>query len=254
MTHLTRALPLAAFAGMSLLSLACLPGGPGNPGPTATPQVDVQAARTAIASTITPSPTALPVLPPLTRYLVKSGDYPTLIAEDTGVPPDQRDAWVEELLALNGVETTSLQIGQELILPPIGIGTSSRAAVTTTPGNPPAAIVEPLGGEPDGTPTPSPTAHVGPPPFAASPPLVGFITPTATFTPVVPSTPTPLPTAAPGTRAWLTSSDEAALYYYCDLDSGWTNIPGEKLLAFDSEQQLLAIWGRFRTKAPDSIC
>jgi hypothetical protein len=59
---------------------------------------------------------------------------------------------------------------------------------------------------------------------------------------------------APGDRAWLTSTDEAAKYYYCDLDSGWTNSPSEKLQVFDSEQALLAVWSRFRTKAPDSKC
>jgi hypothetical protein len=85
-------------------------------------------------------------------------------------------------------------------------------------------------------------------------PFAGFNSPPATNTPLVSPTPTPKPTIAPGERAWLTSSDENALYYYCDLDSGWTNIPADKLLAFDSEQQLLAIWGRFRTKAPDSVC
>jgi hypothetical protein len=76
----------------------------------------------------------------------------------------------------------------------------------------------------------------------------------ATATPAVNATTAPGATAAQGTRVWLTSSDEAALYYYCDLDTGWTNIPADKLQAFDSEQQLLGIWGRFRTKAPDSVC
>jgi len=248
MTHTKRALPFAALAAIALLGLACLPGGSGGPRPTATPQIDIQAARTVTVAAPARSPTPLPVLPVLTRYIVKSGDYPTLIAEEAGVPAALRDAWLEELLALNGVEATSLQIGQELILPPID-GRTPVARATTAAGNPPAGVLEPQ--TPQSTPTPKPTAHVGPPPFAATPPMVGSLNWTATPGPV---TATPEPTAAPGARAWLTSSDEAALYYYCDLDSGWTNIPAEKLLAFDSEQQLLAIWGRYRTKAPDSVC
>jgi LysM repeat protein len=243
--HPQRALPLAAFSAIALFSLACLPGDPGTAEPTATPQVDIQAARTVTTAAPTRSPTPLPVLPALTTYVVKSGDYPTLIAEEAGVPADQQDAWIEEMLALNGVEATALQIGQELILPPIDGESSPVARATSRAGNPPAGVLEP-----QGTPTPKPTAHVGPPPFAATPPMIGSLN--ATPTPA--TTATPEATAAQGTRAWLTSSDEAALYYYCDLDSGWTNIPSEKLQAFDSEQELLAVWGRFRTKAPDSVC
>lgn len=52
------------------------------------------------------------------RYTVVEGDTPFGIAEKVGVPAELRAAWVEELLALNGVTETTIQIGQELILPP----------------------------------------------------------------------------------------------------------------------------------------
>jgi hypothetical protein len=239
--------PLVALTAISLLSLACLPGIDERPEPTATPRVDVQAARTVAPAQPTRTATPLPTLPQLTTYIVKAGDYPTLIADHAGVPEDLQDAWIQEMLSLNGVEATALQIGQELILPPFEGSDSIVARATARVSNPPAGVVEPVAG----TPTPKPTAHVGPPPFAATPPWVGNLSATAT---PEPDTTTPEPTAAQGNRAWLTSTDEEALYYYCDLDSGWTNIPADKLVAFDSEQQLLAIWGRFREKAPDSEC
>lgn len=250
-----RVLSIALLAAVALLSLACLPGGNSTPQPTATPVANVQAIRTVTPVTVTPtaSPTQLPVLPTLTTYIVKSGDYPTLIAENAGVPASDQEAWVEEMLALNGVEATSLQIGQKLILPPIGLGIAPRLPTTSSAAAPPSAPVDTA---PAPTQTPKPSTGINSPniPFAATPPMIGFPSPTATATPKASPTPTPQPTVAPGDRAWLTSTDEAAKYYYCDLDSGWTNIPSEKLQVFDSEQALLAVWSRFRTKAPDSRC
>lgn len=52
------------------------------------------------------------------RYTVVSGDSPGAIAEKVGVPAEVRNDWIEEMLALNGVTATTLQVGQELILPP----------------------------------------------------------------------------------------------------------------------------------------
>ena len=256
------ALPLTVLVAIPLLTLACLPGGGSNQASqlTPTPRAQVQAARTATLSTaiVTPSPTVAPTLAPQTSYIVKSGDYPMLIAENVGVPAAERDGWVDEMLALNGVEATSLQIGQKLILPPYGDGIAPVVRSSDDGGAPPAGVLEPAS-----TTTPEPhttTTTNSQPPFAPTPPFVAFTNPTATPTPTrtaVPTwtpAPTATPTIAPGTHAWLTSSDESAKYYYCDLDSGWTNIPSDKLQAFDSEQQLLAVWGRFRTKAPDSVC
>lgn len=52
------------------------------------------------------------------RYEVAPGDTPGAIAEKVGVPAEIRPDWIREMLALNGVSATTLQVGQELILPP----------------------------------------------------------------------------------------------------------------------------------------
>jgi hypothetical protein len=91
MVHSSRALaPVVLFA--AVFAMACLPGGgAGDPTPTPTPQAGVLSARTAVPSaSLTPSPTVLPVLPVLATYTIKSGDYPTLIAETAGVLPANR--------------------------------------------------------------------------------------------------------------------------------------------------------------------
>jgi len=253
-------LTFGTLSAVALLCLACLPAGP-SARPTSTPVAVVQSTRTASATTATPPPSpTLPVLPALSTYTVQSGDYPMLIAENAGVPAGERDAWVEEMLALNGVEATSLQIGQKLILPPAGVAFGPRPSPTTSSGVDSAPPAAPVVVEPTATSTPKPSSpFAGGVPFAATPPFIGGATstPTPTATPKITPTPnaTAIPTPIPaGDRAWLTSSDATAKYYYCDLDSGWTNIPSDKLIAFDSEEELLAIWGRHRTKAPDSVC
>ena len=275
MTLMSRALPLAVFSCLAMLGTACLMGGGSEQTPTpvttplVTPQANVQAARTVglATATATPWPTVLPARPLDTSYVVQSGDNPTLIAEYANVPAAQRDAWITEMLALNNTDAHSLQIGQKLVLPPLDNGTLPTVAQheTTndaTDGNQPAppaniVIAQPI---PQGTPTPKPATGLNGVPIAPTVPFVAFITPTATPTPTatatprVTPTPTPKPTIAAGERAWLTSSEETAVYYYCDLDTGWQDIPADKLLAFNSEQQLLAVWGRFRTKAPNSVC
>jgi LysM repeat protein len=72
------------------------------------------AATVVAASTAGPAPTAFTQM----HYTVVAGDVPSVIAEKVGVPVDARDAWIEEMLALNGVTATTLQVGQVLILPP----------------------------------------------------------------------------------------------------------------------------------------
>ena len=196
MVHSSRALaPVVLFA--AVFAMACLPGGgAGDPTPTPTPQAGVLSARTAVPSaSLTPSPTVLPVLPVLATYTVKSGDYPTLIAETAGVPAAEQEEWIAEMLALNGVEATSLQIGQTLILPPSGNGAlpsvrsdnplaDNTQADTTPEPAPPAGAIEPAGpGDdvaPDVTSTPKPGTTPfagGGVPFAPTPPFVAFTTP-----------------------------------------------------------------------------
>jgi hypothetical protein len=82
--------------------------------PTTTGGQPATSATAPAAQTAAPAPTAFTQQ----RYTVVSGDTPGGIAEKLGVPVDTRDAWIEEMLALNGVPATGLQIGQELILPP----------------------------------------------------------------------------------------------------------------------------------------
>ena len=106
------------------------PGSTAGPVPTATPE---------------PAPTETPA--PAT-YTVEPGDNPTLIAQSVGVPEDQVDAWVAELLALNDTEATALQVGQTLNLPPInGQGPGTVPANTGDPGaaptNTPVTQAEP---------------------------------------------------------------------------------------------------------------
>lgn len=94
------------------------------PGPTQPASTGAAPAATgsapATGSPAAPSGTAAPAPTAFTqeRYTVVSGDTPGGIAEKVGVPEENRAAWIEEMLALNGVTATGLQIGQELILPP----------------------------------------------------------------------------------------------------------------------------------------
>ncbi len=77
-------------------------------------QAETTATTAAPAGTTAPAPTAFTQ----ERYTVVSGDTPGGIAEKVGVPEGSRDSWIQEMLALNGVTATTLQVGQELILPP----------------------------------------------------------------------------------------------------------------------------------------
>lgn len=92
--------------------------------------IEVPEAPTLTPTTVTaePSPTSPPTAPEVTStastplgqssYVVEGGDTPSFIAEKLGVPPEDRGAWVMELLAINGVQAEFIQVGQELILPP----------------------------------------------------------------------------------------------------------------------------------------
>jgi hypothetical protein len=98
------------------------------PVPSATPAVG--------ASLPLVTATATTPLQPGGRYEVVDGDSAWLIAEKLAVPLTNRDAWIVELLALNGVDELELQIGQTLILPPFeplsGGGAGSNTTTTET--------------------------------------------------------------------------------------------------------------------------
>jgi LysM repeat protein len=79
-----------------------------------TPETESTAPPSATGTSVTPTPEggggAVGI------YVVADGDYPYLIALKHCV--DDPDAWVEELLDINGATAESLSIGQELDLPP----------------------------------------------------------------------------------------------------------------------------------------
>ena len=50
-------------------------------------------------------------------YTVVSGDTPLVIAEKLGVPSAQQTAWANELIALNGINPSAMQVGAVLDLP-----------------------------------------------------------------------------------------------------------------------------------------
>ena len=68
----------------------------------------------ATSGTATPAPTAFTQ----EHYTVAAGDTPGGIAAKVGVPENSRASWIQEMLALNGATATTLQVGQQLILPP----------------------------------------------------------------------------------------------------------------------------------------
>jgi LysM repeat protein len=97
--------------------------------PVRTPTTAAAATTAASAATATRSPTVV-VTGGGGTYTVVSGDYPVLIAEKLGVPEAQRLAWAQQMLALNGLTASGLQVGQVLQLPPIP---SASSTATPTP-------------------------------------------------------------------------------------------------------------------------
>ena len=164
MTHRRIALtPLLIVAG---LIVGCgVIGGDDDLAPTATPAPT----QALVAATQPPSPTAqpAPVLTPTpaapTTYVVEAGDNPTLIAEKLGVPGDEVDAWVAEMLALNDTEATFLQVGQELVLPPIAGSTATGATPETPASATPGGQAEATATTPaEASPTPGESATPAP--------------------------------------------------------------------------------------------
>jgi LysM repeat protein len=113
-------------AGVELV----LPRLQATPRPTGTAAASATPARTATSSpaaaataaaTATPRPTVAATAGGGT-YTVQSGDYPLLIAQKLGVPPAQQSAWANQLVALNGIDPSNLQVGTVLQLPPVPAG------------------------------------------------------------------------------------------------------------------------------------
>jgi LysM repeat protein len=87
-------------------------------------------------------------------YTVVSGDYPGLIAEKLGVAPAQQAAWAEQLMALNNVCSSCLQVGSVLQLP---------AGTPTSPPPPTPVPATPTPAPPTPTPTLPPGTTLPPP-------------------------------------------------------------------------------------------
>ncbi len=121
-----------------------------------------------------------------TRYTVVAGDNPGSIAEKLGVPLNRRESWITEMLALNGVTATSLQIGQDLILPPFDASAPLPTQSASPVSNPSTA-----GDAPTATDAPQPTDTPG---ATGTPAATDTPAPTATHSA---DTPTPAATADP---------------------------------------------------------
>lgn len=93
-------------------------GTTGTPAPatTGTPAQNATQAPTSAAAT--PTPTRPPSTTGSGRtYTVVSEDTPLVIATKLGVPEAQRASWANELVALNGINPSNMQIGDVLELP-----------------------------------------------------------------------------------------------------------------------------------------
>ena len=58
----------------------------------------------------------------------------------------------------------------------------------------------------------------------------------------------------PDGHSWYTSNLMNTLYYYCDLDEGWRDLPRQNRMMFESEEALLLEWSARRVKAAESRC
>jgi LysM repeat protein len=107
--------------------------GPGATAARSTPATStpVRAGSPAAGATATPRP---PASGGAGTYTVQSGDFPLAIAAKLNIPAAQQPAWVNELIALNNLNPTSMSVGQVLQLPAgtPGGGSGSQPAATST--------------------------------------------------------------------------------------------------------------------------
>lgn len=99
-------------------------GTPGTPQATPNRTTTPAAATTTTPQATTSAATSTPTVRPTASgsssgrtYTVVSGDTPLVIAEKLGIPAAQQAAWANELVALNGINPSSMQIGDVLDLP-----------------------------------------------------------------------------------------------------------------------------------------
>jgi len=131
---------LALFVFPFVCSVAVIACGSSSPSATPTPTAPVLSGTPTVFSTIIPGISPLPPTsgtpappdaseppPPAATYLVVDGDNPTAIARKLNVPDSGRDAWVQQLLSLNGVSANALRAGQVLKLPAADAGNQAAA-------------------------------------------------------------------------------------------------------------------------------
>jgi LysM repeat protein len=136
-------------------------------------------------------------------YVIKSGDTLDAIAAQAGVPPEQRAAWISEVLRLNGIaDARLLSVGQELSLPRTPAAVATRPAGTT-----------PVVGTPAGAPTAAPTPFVP-----------------ATTATVASGTATPRPTASSAGGTYTVVSGDEPL-----IIAGKLGVPAAQRVAWAAE-------------------
>jgi LysM repeat protein len=90
----------------------------GTPRPAGTPAAAATSPTPQGAAASTPAAQPTPTGQSSGRtYTVVSGDTPLLIAEKLNIPSNQRASWANELVALNGINASAMQVGEVLDLP-----------------------------------------------------------------------------------------------------------------------------------------
>jgi LysM repeat protein len=97
----------------------------GTPGtPAATPNRTTTPGTASTPKSTPSNATSTPTVRPTSSgsssgrtYTVVSGDTPLVIAEKLNVPSAQQAAWANELIALNGINPSTMQVGDVLDLP-----------------------------------------------------------------------------------------------------------------------------------------
>lgn len=246
-----RLMAASGLMALTFLGLACDPESEtasSSPTATATSALASLVSAPEASATLPPAPTLEPTPVAPTTYIVQSGDYPSLIAENVGVPAALQDDWIVAMLALNETDATALQVGQELKLPPFSPGASAGGQATIAPTTTSADV--PLPTATSAAEAPARTAVV-------EVPATDTPAPADTPIPVEPTATTaPIPTAPPVSDGpvWYVSSHFSAEFYYCDADSGWQGLSPTYLEVYDSEPALQQAYGGTRTKHPDSVC
>ncbi|MGE0058306.1 MAG: LysM peptidoglycan-binding domain-containing protein [Dehalococcoidia bacterium] len=128
LNNITDARTLGVGVELTLPRIATATSTPRTTGTPGTPQATPNRTTTPGAATTpqatTSAATSTPTVRPTSSgsssgrtYTVVSGDTPLVIADKLNVPSAQQAAWANELIALNGINPSSMQVGDVLDLP-----------------------------------------------------------------------------------------------------------------------------------------